>query len=67
MKIRVLLHEPKIIPGLDYVFYEVKPSSGRPLKPLSKAWNVVNCFADNTISQSKPELVATRREERMVF
>ena len=66
LKIGVLLDEPKIIPGFDYVFYEAKPSSGRILKPLPKAWNVVNCFADNTISQSKPELVATRNGERAV-
>ena len=66
MKIGVLLDEPKIIPEFDYVFYEVKPSSERLLKPLSKAWIVVNCFADNTISQSKPELVATSRAERAV-
>lgn len=66
MKIGVLLDEPKIIPGFDYVFYEVKPSSGRVLKPLSKAWNVVNCFADNTVSQDKPDLVATSKRERAV-
>jgi hypothetical protein len=66
LKIGVLLDEPKIIPGFDYVFYEVKPSSGRLLKPLPKAWNVVNCFADNTVSQSKPELVATSKGERAV-
>lgn len=61
-----MLDEPKIIPGFDYVFYEVKPSSGRVLKPLSKAWNVVNCFADNTVSQDKPDLVATSKRERAV-
>jgi len=66
LKIGVLLDEPKIIPGFDYVFYEVKPSSGRLLKPLPKAWNVVNCFADNTVSQNKPELVATSKGERAV-
>jgi hypothetical protein len=66
LKIGVLLDEPKIIAGFDYVFYEVKPSSGRLLKPLSKAWNVVNCFADNTVAQSKPELVATSKGERAV-
>jgi hypothetical protein len=66
LKIGVLLDEPKIIPGFDYVFYEVKPSSGRVLKPLSKAWNVVNCFADNTVSQDKPDLVATSKGERAV-
>jgi hypothetical protein len=66
LKIGVLLDEPEIIPGFDYVFYEVKPSSGRLLKPLPEAWNVINCFADNTISQSKPELVATSKGERAV-
>jgi hypothetical protein len=66
LEIGVLLDEPKIIPGFDYVFYEVKPSSGRVLKPLSNAWNVVNCFADNTVSQSKPELVATSKGEKAV-
>lgn len=66
MKIGVLLDEPKILPGFDYTFYEVKPSSGRILQPLSKAWNVVNCFADNTVSQSKPDLVATYKGERAV-
>lgn len=66
MKIGVLLDEPKAIPGFDYVFYEAKPSSGRILKPLPKAWNVVNCFADNTVSQSKPSLVATSKGERAV-
>lgn len=66
MKIGVLLDEPTIIPGFDYVFYETKPSSGRNLKPLPKAWNVVNCFADNTVSQSRPELVATSSGERAV-
>lgn len=66
MKIGVLLDEPRIIPGFDYVFFEVKPSSGRVLKPLPKAWNVVNCFADNTISQNKPDLVATRKGEKAI-
>ncbi len=66
MKIGVLLDEPKILPGFDYVFYEVKPSSGRILGPLPKAWNVVNCFADNTISQTKPDLIATCKGNRAV-
>ncbi len=66
MKIGVLLDEPAILPGFDYTFYEVKPSSGRVLQPLPKAWNVVNCFADNTISQTKPELVVTCKGERAV-
>lgn len=66
MEIGVLLDEPRIVPGFDYVFYEAKPSSGRILKPLPKAWNVMNCFADNTISQSKPELVATKQGEKAV-
>lgn len=66
MKIGVLLDEPKIVSGFDYVFYEVKPSSGRVLQPLPKAWNVVNCFADNTISQTRPELVATCMGDRAV-
>jgi hypothetical protein len=64
LKIGILLDEPKIVPGFDYVFYEVKPSSGRVLKPLPKAWNVFNCFADNTLSQSNPDLVATSKGER---
>jgi len=42
----------------------VKPSSGRINQPLPQAWNVVNCFADNTITQTKPELVATSKGER---
>jgi len=66
LKIGVLLDEPKIVPGFDYVFYEVKPSSGRVHDPLPKAWNVVNCFADNTISQEKPNLVATCKGDRAV-
>lgn len=66
MKIGVLLDERKIVPGFDYTFYEVKPSSGRVLEPLPHAWNVVNCFADNTISQTKHELVATCKGERAV-
>jgi hypothetical protein len=66
LKIGVLLDEPKIISGFDYVFYETKPTSGRILKPLRKAWNVVNCFADNTVSQSKPDLVATSKGQRAV-
>lgn len=66
MQIGVLLDEPKILPGFDYTFYEVKPSSGRILQPLPKAWNVVNCFADNTVSQTRPELVATCKGEKAV-
>jgi hypothetical protein len=64
MKIGVLLDEPVIVDGFDYTFYEVKPSSGRVQKPLPTAWNVVNCFADNTISQTKPELIATCRGDK---
>lgn len=64
MKIGVLLDEPRIVDGFDPVFFEVKPSSGRILKPLRKAWNVVNCFADNTVSQTKPNLVATWKGDR---
>jgi len=64
MKIGVLLDEPVIVDGFDYIFYEVKPSSGRVQKPLSNAWNVVNCFADNTLSQTKPELIATCKGEK---
>lgn len=64
MNIGVLLDEPKIVPGFDYVFYEVKPASGRILQALPKAWNVVNCFADNTISQTKPNLIATFKGDR---
>jgi len=66
MKIGVLLDEPKIVPGFDYIFYEVKPSSGRVLEPLTDAWNVVNCFADNTISQTRQELIATCKGEKAV-
>jgi hypothetical protein len=66
LKIGVLLDEAEIIPGFDYTFYEVKPSSGRLNEPLAKAWNVVNCFADNSFSQMKPELVATSKGERAV-
>lgn len=64
MKIGVLLDEPVIVDGFDYTFYEVKPSSGRVQKPLSRAWNVVNCFADNTISQTRPELIASCRGDK---
>jgi len=63
LKIGVLLDEPKILPGFDYTFYEVKPSSGRPLTPLPHAWNVVNCFADNTMVEKNPNLVATCKGE----
>ena len=66
LKIGVLLDEPKIIAGFDYTFYEVKPSSGRILQPLPNAWNVVNCFADNTVSQARPDLVATYKGSRAV-
>jgi hypothetical protein len=64
LNIGVLLDEAKIIPGFDYIFYEVKPSSGRTLQPLPKAWNVVNCFADNTMAQKDPSLVATCKGEK---
>ena len=64
MKIGVLLDEPVIVEGFDYTFYEVKPSSGRVQKPLPKAWNVVNCFADNTISQTNPEVIATCKGDK---
>jgi hypothetical protein len=64
LKIGVLLDEPEILPGFDYVFYEVKPASGRTMKPLPKAWNVVNCFADNTMAEKDPDLVATCKGER---
>jgi hypothetical protein len=63
LKIGVLLDEPEIIPGFDYVFYEVKPASGRTMQPLSKAWNVVNCFADNTMAEKDPDLIATCKGE----
>jgi len=66
LQIGVLLDEPQILPGFDYVFYEAKPASGRLRAPLLKAWNVVNCFADNTISQEKPNLVATSKGERAI-
>ena len=64
LKVGVLLDEPQILPGFDYVFYEVKPSSGRILRPLPKAWNVVNCFADNTAAEKDPSLVAVCKGER---
>jgi hypothetical protein len=64
LKIGVLLDEPALLPGFDYVFYEVKPSSGRTMKPLPEAWNVVNCFADNTMAEKDPDLVATYKGER---
>jgi hypothetical protein len=66
LKIGVLLDEPTLLPGFDYTFYEVKPSSGRLLPTLPGAWNVVNCFADNTIAQQKPEQVATYNGQRAV-
>ena len=55
-----------MLPGFDLTFYEVKPSSGRIHPPLQQAWNVVNCFADNTIAKTKPELIATSKGERAV-
>jgi hypothetical protein len=66
LEIGVLLDEPKILPGFDYTFYEVKPSSGRLVQPPPHSWNVVNCFADNTISQENPDLVATCKGDRAV-
>jgi hypothetical protein len=66
LKIGVLLDEPKILPGFDYTLFEAKSSSGRILPTLPKAWNVVNCFADNTISQKEPGLVATSKGERAI-
>ena len=60
----MLLDEPKILPGFDYTFYEVKPSSGRSLPPLPHAWNVINCFADNIRAEKEPDLVATYEGER---
>jgi hypothetical protein len=62
----VPLDETKNLPGFDYTFHETKPSSGRILPALAQAWNVVNCFADNTPSQEKPNLVATFNGERAV-
>jgi hypothetical protein len=64
LKVGVLLDEPEILAGFDYVFYEVKPSSGRILKPLPRAWNVVNCFADNTMAEKEPDLVAVCKGEK---
>jgi hypothetical protein len=66
LKIGVLLDEPKILPGFDYTFYEVKPSSGRKLPVLRNAWNVINCFADNTMAEKRPDLVATSKGDRAV-
>ena len=66
MQIGVLLDEAKVLPGFDLTFYEVKPSSGRIHPPLQQAWNVVNCFADNTTAKTKPELIATSKGERAV-
>ena len=63
MQIGVLLDEATIIPGFDYIFYEVKPSSGRIHQPLPQAWNVVNCFADNTISKQNLNWSQPRREK----
>jgi len=62
----VLLDEARILPAFDYTFYEAKPSSGRIRPALANAWNVINCFADNTVSQEKPEWVATFRGQRAV-
>ena len=59
MKIGVLLDQPELLPGFDYVFYEVKPASGRIMQPLPEAWNVVNCFADNTMAEKDPSLIAS--------
>jgi hypothetical protein len=64
LKIGVLLDEPTILPGFDYTFYEVKPSSGRLLPTLAGAWNVVNCFADNSMAEKKPDLIATYQGEK---
>ena len=64
LKVGVLLDEAEILPGFDYVFYEVKPSSGRIMRPLPKAWNVVNCFADNTMAEKQPDLVAVCNGDR---
>ena len=64
LQIGILLDEPEVLAGFDYVFYEVKPASGRTLKPLKGAWNVVNCFADNTMAEKEPNLISTCRGER---
>jgi len=64
LKVGVLLDEPEILPGFDYVFYEVKPSSGRIMRPLPKAWNVVNCFADNSMAEKEPSFVAVCKGEK---
>lgn len=64
LKTGVLLDEPQLLPGFDYVFYEVKPASGRLLPALHKAWNVVNCFADNKMAEKDPGLVATCRGDK---
>ena len=64
LKVGVLLDEAEIPPGFDYVFYEVKPSTGRIKRPLRKAWNVVNCFADSTMAEKEPGLVAVCNGDR---
>jgi len=64
LKVGVLLDEPQIPLGFDYVFYEVKPSSGRLMNPLPKAWNVVNCFADNTMAEKDPDLICSCKGEK---
>jgi len=66
LEIGVLLDEPTLVPGFDHVFYEAKPATGTILQPLSRAWNVVNCFADNSILQTKPDHVATCKGEKAV-
>jgi hypothetical protein len=64
LKVGVLLDEAQIVPGFDYIFYEVKPSSGRIMRTLPKTWNVVNCFADNTMAEREPDLVAVCKGDR---
>ena len=59
-----MLDEPEILRGFDYVFFEVKPSSGRVLRALPKAWNVVNCFADNVVAEKEPSMVAVCKGEK---
>jgi hypothetical protein len=34
------------------------------MQPLPSAWNVVNCFADNTMAERDPDLVATCKGDR---
>jgi len=64
LQIGVLLDEPEIVSGFDYTFYEVKPASGRIMQALPGAWNVVNCFADNTMAEREPDLVASSKNEK---